>query len=46
MLTPILPAAMPLLASSMMPVRPTLKMALWPKLSKASVDVVFKEANS
>lgn len=40
------PAAMPLLASSMMPVRPTLKMALWPKLSMASVDVVFKEDDS
>lgn len=40
------PAAMPWLASNMIPVRPTLKMALWPKLSMASVVVVFKEADS
>lgn len=40
------PAAMPWLASSMMAVRPTLKMALWPKLSMASVDVVFKDDDS
>jgi len=31
------PDAMPLLASTMMVVRPTLKMILWPKLSMASV---------
>ena len=37
---------MPLLASTMMPVRPTLKMALWPKLSSASVLVVFSDDDS
>lgn len=40
------PAVMPWLASNMIPVRPTLKMALWPKLSMASVVVVFSEADS
>lgn len=40
------PAEMPLLANNMIVVRPTLKIALWPKLSMASVDVVFKEDDS
>lgn len=41
-----LPATMPWLASTMMAVKPTLNMALWPKLRRAKVEVVFREAFS
>lgn len=40
------PAIMPLLASTMIAVRPTLKIALWPKFSTARVEVVFREEDS
>lgn len=41
-----LPATMPWLASTMIAVRPTLKIALCPKFSMASVDVLFSDAAS